>query len=125
MDGEALGGRTVLVVDDNPDICATVQMMLEYLGYAVVTALGGAEALGIVAGGASVDVMILDVDMPDLDGHATLARLRETRTDLPVILCSGLDPSGDVGAALGPTSFLLKPYTFQDLSDALDAALAR
>ncbi|MFN7143891.1 MAG: response regulator [Myxococcota bacterium] len=113
-------------MDDNPDICATVQMMLEYLGYGVVTALGGVEALGIVASGVPVDVIILDVDMPDLDGHATLARLRQTRTDLPVILCSGLDPSGDVGPAhaLGPTSFLLKPYTFQDLSDALDAALA-
>ncbi len=119
---EPARARTVLVVDDEPEIRATLGLMLEFFGYDVREAPGGEEALQLL-GTAPVDAVILDRTMPGLDGDETLARLRRTHPTLPVVLCSGLERSADLAHGEGPTRFLLKPYTLDELADVLQALL--
>jgi DNA-binding NtrC family response regulator len=116
----------VLVVDDEKNIQLTVSRALSMAGYAVETAGGGREALEKIAA-LPVDVVVMDVRMPDLDGLAVLARARETRPDLPVVIMSGHGSIETVRSAfkLGAFDYLEKPITEKDkLLVAVKNALA-
>jgi len=76
---------TVLVVDDQPDIAASVAHLLEAPGRRVLTAGSGPEGLGLLAREA-VDLVISDLDMPEMDGIAFLTAARLRRPGLPCLL---------------------------------------
>ncbi len=78
----------VLVVDDEKNIQVTLSRALTMAGHAVETAGGGREALEKIAA-LPVDVVVMDVRMPDLDGLAVLEKARETRPELPIVIMSG------------------------------------
>ncbi len=103
---------TVLVVDDERNIQLTVSRALSMEGYAVETAGGGREALDRIAA-LPVDVVVMDVRMPDLDGLAVLQKAREARPDLPVVIMSGHGSIETVRQAfkLGAFDYLEKPIT--------------
>ncbi|MEN8184943.1 MAG: ATP-binding protein, partial [Myxococcota bacterium] len=82
-------GGTVLVVDDDDLVLELAQEFLERAGYEVITAGGGREALERVADGSRIDVVLLDVLMPDLGGEEVLRSLRRDRPEIPVILATG------------------------------------
>ena len=116
----------VLVVDDEKNIQLTVSRALSMAGYAVETAAGGREALEKIAA-LPVDVVVMDVRMPDLDGLAVLAKARETRPDLPVVIMCGHGTFDTVRSAfkLGAFDYLEKPITEKDkLLVAVKNALA-
>jgi DNA-binding NtrC family response regulator len=116
----------VLVVDDEKNIQVTLSRALTMAGYAVETAGGGQEALEKIAA-LPVDVVVMDVRMPDLDGLAVLQRARETRPDLPVVIMSGHGSIETVRNAfkLGAFDYLEKPITEKDkLLVAVKNALA-
>ena len=116
----------VLVVDDEKNIQVTVSRALSMAGYTVETAGGGREALEKIAS-LPVDVVIMDVRMPDLDGLAVLSKARETRPDLPVVIMSGHGSIETVRTAfkLGAFDYLEKPITEKDkLLVAVKNALA-
>ena len=75
---------TILIVDDERNIQLTLSRALSMEGYSVETASGGREALEKIAA-LPVDVVVMDVRMPDLDGLAVLEKARETRPELPVV----------------------------------------
>jgi DNA-binding NtrC family response regulator len=104
--------ETVLVVDDEKNILLTVSRALAMEGYAAETASGGREALEKIAA-LPVDVVVMDVRMPDLDGLAVLQRAREARPGLPVIIMSGHGSIETVRQAfrLGAFDYLEKPIT--------------
>jgi len=113
---------TVLVVDDEQLVRDATRRSLERLGYSVIEAKDGQEAVErYLADRGSVDVVLLDAVMPRLNGHEALARLREVAPDLPIILTSGhLGPSDEEAAlGAGASSLLVKPYTVAQLSDAV------
>lgn len=113
--------RTVLVVDDNPDVVALFRRYLREQPYRVIQATSGASALRVV-GELQPDAIVLDVMLPSLDGWDILQQLRgraETR-DVPVIVCSVL-PERTLALSLGVSDFLAKPVT----RPALLAALQR
>lgn len=85
------GGSTVLVVDDDPDILASISMLLEMEGYTVLTAPHGKGALEILAGGHPCAI-VLDLMMPVMDGYALLEHLErdEKLRGIPVIVVSGM-----------------------------------
>ncbi|MCB9478634.1 MAG: PAS domain-containing protein [Deltaproteobacteria bacterium] len=127
--GEQRGFRdlgTVLVVDDEPAIVQTAGETLRRAGYRVLTAPDGREAIRLVAreqGG--IDLVLLDVTMPVLDGRQTLRHIGEIAPDLPVILSSG-HARHDVlrdfdGLTVG--GFLQKPYRATDLIGSVHKAL--
>ncbi|WP_242395953.1 sigma-54-dependent transcriptional regulator [Anaeromyxobacter oryzisoli] len=117
---------TVLVVDDEKNIQLTLSRALSMEGYAVEAAGGGREALEKIAA-QPVDVVVMDVRMPDLDGLSVLQKARETRPDLPVVIMSGHGSIETVRSAfkLGAFDYLEKPITEKEkLLVAVKNALA-
>lgn len=119
----------VLVVDDAPDIRMLTDLVLTMAGFAVTPAASGTEALRILAGGDVPDIVLLDVQMPDLDGWETLARVRgDPRTaGLPVVLCTvkGLPEDTIRGWSMGCDGYIGKPFDINGLVEELQAVLRR
>ena len=106
---------TLLVVDDEPWNRDVLQRRLARAGYRVLTADSGQAALDIAAA-QRVDLVLLDVMMPEIDGIETLRQLRRSRSvsELPVIMVTARDSSDDVVAALdaGANDYITKPVDF-------------
>ena len=120
----AVRPRTVLVVDDNPDVARLFDRYLRGSGYRLLKATTWQRALQL-ADKAQPDVITLDVMMPSQDGWDVLQRLREhpkTRA-IPVVVCSVL-PERSLAFAAGASGFLAKPVTRQRLLAALGEALS-
>jgi signal transduction histidine kinase len=118
------GTRMVLLVEDEPDLRRLVASHLRRSGHEVIEAEDGQAALDrVLPLLAQVDVVVTDVVMPRLDGRELARRLRERRSDLPVLYVSGC-VSGDSGFALEPGErFLAKPFTMGALSRTLATIL--
>jgi len=103
----------ILVVDDVEDNRDMLARRLRRQGYEVVTAAGGAAALGVLAG-TPIDLVLLDVMMPDLDGYAVLQRLKgdPALRGIPVLMISALDDMDSVVRCiqLGAEDYLGKPF---------------
>jgi DNA-binding NtrC family response regulator len=115
----------VLIADDEPNIRRMVGALLTGEGYEVTETPSGVEAVARVKEG-EPDVALLDLMMPgELDGMATLARLREVAPDLPVIMMSGRAGLADAVKAtkLGAFNFLEKPLTPEGVLLAVTSAL--
>ncbi|HEY4248685.1 MAG TPA: PAS domain S-box protein [Lacunisphaera sp.] len=118
---------TVLVVDDEELVLSVTTRILERNGYAVIAASGGAEALRRVNElGGSVDLVITDMMMPDMDGPALVAKLREGRLQLKIIGVSGLDFDlrKEEMRAQGFSEILRKPYDVATLVAAVRKQLS-
>lgn len=118
-----------LVVDDAPDIRLLADLVLSMAGFAVTAAASGRDALLLLAEGDLPDIVLLDVQMPEVDGWETLSRLRnDPRTvDLPVVLCTvkGLPEDTLRGWSLGCDGYLGKPFDIGALVDELHGVLGR
>src|ERR1700720_529822 len=90
---------TILVVDDSPDMLRYLRLLLEIDSYQVETASNGADALRRVRQGCAPAVVLLDVQMPGMDGLKTLRRLMKLQPDLNVIMCSGVDDPAKIRRA--------------------------
>ncbi|MGO8915706.1 MAG: response regulator [Stellaceae bacterium] len=103
--------QTVLVVDDDPDVLNTTCAIVEELGYAVIAAHGGQEALSIVRRDRSVTVLFTDIMMPGMDGWHLGRCAKEIRPELGVIYTTGFNrapPARDDAVGFGP--LLPKPW---------------
>lgn len=115
-----LGPRsTVLVVDDDPIIVELMTTFLTRKGLAVRSAYDGQQCLATVRQGGSIDVIVLDIMMPDMTGLDVCAALRklEPTRSIPVIFLTAYDDLQIrlAGAELGASAFLVKPVRGQDL----------
>lgn len=121
-------GETILVVDDEASIRQVTKRTLESLGFKVLLAVNGAEAIALYADHqAKVALVITDMMMPVMDGAATIRALRRMNPTLPIIAASGLgaSPIGDSTEPRDqPNSFLEKPFTGDTLLAAVQASLA-
>ena len=101
---------TILVADDEKDIRSVLALYMENAGYKVVEAQDGGEALARVEAG-GIDLVLLDIMMPVMDGYHVLRRIRET-SDVPVIVISakGQDPEKILGLNLGADDYMVKPF---------------
>jgi signal transduction histidine kinase/ActR/RegA family two-component response regulator len=117
------GTETVLLVDDDEIVRATVASMLEDLGYGVITAAGGAQALQILERGVAVDLLFTDVVMPGLGGRRLAEQARALAPTLRVLFTSGYTENSIVhNGRLDPgVELLSKPYD----RDRLAAKLRR
>ena len=115
---------TVLLVADEQAFVATTAKRLAKRGLTILTASGGEEALEILASHQEVDVVVLDVKMPDLDGIATLKRLKAAHPLIEVIMLTGQGTIENAiqGMKLGATDYLLKPCDWDDLLAKIDGA---
>ena len=125
------GEERILVVDDEADLREVATQILGSLGYQTVTAIGGAEALDLLRGDATIDLLFSDVIMPGgMDGYRLAVQAMELRPGLRVLLTSGF--TGDRGLAEEGDStavadlarrLLRKPYNVAELAAAVRAAL--
>lgn len=108
-------GETILVVDDNKEIVYSISELLKYEGYQVIKAYDGMEALQVLEEH-KVDLILLDVMMPRLNGLSALMKLRENY-HIPVIILSAKTEESDKvsGLVLGADDYVEKPYNPAEL----------
>lgn len=107
------GGGAILVADDEETIRRALSDALRAGGREVVEAAHGAEAVELVlAAPDRYSLVVLDLVMPVMDGRAALRRLREVLPDLPILVCTGFDPAGDI--ELSTVDVLIKPFSVKD-----------
>jgi len=118
--------KTIMVVDDNPDIITIVRTILEGKGYSVLSAFSGPELLTRLEG-EKPDLIVLDIMMPQMDGLEVLTRLKgapET-SSIPVILLTAKVQYEDVlgGYKLGADYYITKPFTSTQLLNGINLLL--
>lgn len=124
---EIQGSGTVLLVDDDETILDITRMMLTMLGFEVLSASGGIEAVEIFQQHKNaIRFVLTDFAMPHLNGLETLTALRQIAPGIPVILASGYSEEQvmDDTHPERPQAFLAKPYDLQALKDAIYRTLA-
>lgn len=117
--GVAAGSGTILLVEDEPAVADVAARMLVKLGYEVLTAGNGAEALEVYQReGSRIDLVVLDMVMPGMGGGEVFDRLREIDPDVRVILASGYSMDGRAMEILerGCDGFIQKPFSLGELS---------
>jgi CheY-like chemotaxis protein len=101
----------VLIIDDDPEVCATFQESLQLAGFDVAVAGGGADGLRILRADPTIGLVLLDLMMPEMDGwrfrHAQ--RLDARLAAIPTVIVSGTDLRTIVHAELQAVDYLLKP----------------
>ncbi len=122
------GQKTVMVVDDEDMILLLTRRMLEHAGLKVVTTPDGPSAISFFQENpAAVDLVLLDMTMPGMTGDQVLWQLRRLGCTVPILISSGYSLGGGiqelVSAPGGADGFLPKPYSIQELSDAVNIAL--
>ena len=117
---------TILVIDDEEAVREVACLILEELGYSVLEADGGLNGLQLYAENSErIELVILDLSMPGMDGAETLHELRSIDPDVRVLLSSGYSEDNTIAqlTGSGETAFLQKPYTIEDLTHAIQKAL--
>ena len=119
-------GEVVLMVEDDEDVLNSTVVLLRELGYSVLTARNGAEALAQLKGGKRVDILFTDVVLPQgMNGRMVAVEALALRPALPVLFTTGYARNAIVhNGQLDPdVQFLAKPYTLEELAQKLRAAL--
>jgi CheY-like chemotaxis protein len=122
------GHEHILFVDDEAMLVNLGQELLTRLGYTVTGHTSSVEALNAFqAAPHQFDLVITDQTMPTMTGEALVRALRDIRSDLPVVLCTGFSyaMTKDKAATLGIDAFLLKPLVAQDLGRTIRQVLAQ
>ena len=118
------GGRQrILVVDDDNDVRGVAAQMVEELGYQVVAAASGTEALRQLAEGA-FDLILTDVVMPGMSGVELARRIRAVAPAMPLLFASGYADVATFGEELATETVLKKPYRIGEIAARIGDALA-
>jgi len=117
---------SVLVVDDTPSILALVVRLMERLGFQVAEARDGVEGLSTLAE-CRFDLIVLDMTMPNMDGPAMLARMREGGDTTPVIVLTAESHRPTIASAMkaGIADYIIKPFEPEELCRKVIAVIQR
>jgi PAS domain S-box-containing protein len=122
------GEETILLVDDEEQVRRVAKDQLEYLGYKVLIASDGIEAVDIYKKEKEkIDLILLDMVMPDISGKETFQALKHIGPDIKVILISGFSQNGKAAEILngGAMGFIQKPFKLYDLSKIIAEVLKK
>jgi len=127
MSGTQTRVARVLVVDDEALIRWSLGEQLAKAGYEVTEAADGAAALDVLRRHPPIDLVVLDLKLPDIDGLELLKRIREIAPDAPVIMMSAFATPQDVSDArqYGVAEIIAKPFDVQYLLATVHQALNR
>jgi two-component system OmpR family response regulator len=117
---------SLLVVDDEPFLRDAIAASLRFLGFEVMTAATGTDALRVVKN-QLFDLVVLDVMLPDLDGFDVVRRLRRDDCHVPVIFLTAKDTQADkvTGLTLGGDDYMTKPFGLDELAARIRTVLRR
>jgi len=120
------GEGTVLVIDDEPMVCAVTSRILRVLGFDALVSADGRQGLDIVRErGQTLAAVLLDLTMPNMDGETAFREMRAVCPELPIVLMSGYNEQDAVArfAGKGLAGFLQKPFTINAMRDGLREVL--
>jgi two-component system response regulator MprA len=122
-DGEP---QRILIVDDEPAVREALKRSLAFEGYSTEVAVDGADALGKAATYCP-DLLVLDIQMPRMDGLTAARRLRASGSTVPVLMLTARDTVGDrvTGLDAGADDYLVKPFELDELLARIRALLRR
>jgi CheY-like chemotaxis protein len=125
--GKKSGKPKILIVDDEPDYVATIQQHLEWSNYRTAVAVNGQEGLEKAAS-EQPDLILLDTNMPVMNGHETLERLSKDPQlkNIPVIMVTAACEMDDIATAssFGVVDYIAKPFDFAELKEKIANAIA-
>src|SRR5271170_757592 len=121
--GQAAGGASILVVDDDPDVRWITAEGLREIGYVITEADSGRAALAILERDDPCDLMVVDLVMTGLTGVDTARLARRIRPDLKVLYCSGYADMFMFDADIGSEVLIQKPFSRDTLAEAVRSAL--
>lgn len=119
--------KHILLVDDSQIVLTSISKIVTYSGYPVETCLSGAEALEKIAGGYRPDIVITDLNMPEMDGYELIDALRKLPAcrfiPILVLTTESGQPHRERAKASGATGWLTKPVSAERLFDVLRQVL--
>lgn len=119
--------KTVLVVDDSPTMRQMVAFTLTSTGYQVVEAGNGKEAVGKVTGGAKPDLVVTDLNMPEMDGITLIKEIRKMPalkfTPILMLTTEASDDKKKAGQAAGATGWIVKPFNPEQMMAVIKKVL--
>lgn len=116
--------KKVLLVDDEEMIREMTREILTYLGYEVISATNGSEAVQLFSQGKDdFDLVIIDLIMPKMNGAVCLEKIKAIKNEVPVIISSGITEVSKKEAmlSLGAAAYVEKPYTIESLQQTLQS----
>jgi len=118
--------KKILIVDDEPSIIVPVQFLMEQNGYDVIVAFSGEEAMEIIAE-KKVDLILLDIMLPVIDGFEVCQRVRENpqwnKIKIILLTALGSDANVEKGLALGADAYITKPFSNIEIVDKVKELL--
>jgi len=125
-DADPTHEQTLLVVEDEDPIRELVSTALRFKGFAVTAVASGREALAEARNG-TFDLLVLDVNLPDVDGFEICRKLRADGNDVPVVYLTARDDPSDLRAGFtgGGDDYITKPFSLEELVLRIEAVLRR
>jgi len=120
-------GKTVLVVDDSPTMRQMVCFTLSNAGFTVVEAGNGKEAMGKIGSGTKPDLVVTDLNMPEMDGITLIKEIRKNPAlkFLPILMLTteSADDKKKAGQAAGATGWVVKPFNPEQMLKVIQKVL--
>lgn len=115
---------SILVVDDEPNVCEFLVDFLTFNGYNALSAISGKEALQILSS-QEIDLMLLDIIMPEMNGLEVLVRVKQEYPQTPVIILTGAKDQNIVAESLrlGAVDLIYKPIDLETLERSINTNL--
>jgi CheY-like chemotaxis protein len=127
MENEFLKGKKILIVEDDLSSRLYLNKILEKVGVIILNAGDGQEAVNVAFNNPDLDIILLDIQLPVLDGYSALIKIREFRKDIIIIAQTAYGLLGDKEKILdsGFNDYVIKPILAQNLIDKLVTNLSR
>jgi CheY-like chemotaxis protein len=127
MENEILKGRKILIVEDDMSSRLYLNKILERAGVIIMNAGDGQEAVDVALSNPDIEIILMDIQLPVLDGYSALIKIREVRKDIIIIAQTAYGLLGDKEKILnsGFNDYVIKPILSQNLIDKLVTNLTR
>jgi CheY-like chemotaxis protein len=127
MENEFLKGKKILIVEDDQSSRLYLNKILEKAGVIILNAGDGQEAVNVALDNPDIDIILMDIQLPVLDGYSALSKIKEARKNVVVIAQTAYGLMGDKEKILnsGFNDYIIKPILSQNLIDKLISNLPR
>jgi CheY-like chemotaxis protein len=127
MENEILKGRKILIVEDDMSSRLYLNKILERAGVIIMNAGDGQEAVDVALSNPDIEIILMDIQLPVLDGYSALIKIREVRKDIIIIAQTAYGLLGDKEKILnsGFNDYVIKPILSQNLIEKLVTNLTR